>query len=344
MRLLATHAIRHLSGDKYIRLYHGDLTAIPPEDAVDLLVISAFPNDYLQTQGSLIGALARNAGISVYELALDKEADLRPVFSSWLSKGLSQRFPLAGFQRILCFETVGNKSPTETVGLVFRAMMPFLFGEPPLRTVAMPMLAAGDQGYDAGLMLRAIFDAAAHWLARGLPIETIKLVVHSERQVEQLSGLFTTLSTDSPRPLENVGGVVGKLDYDFFLSYAHADAESADALRTGIQAANSALRVFQDKLELHSGESWQTELDHALESCRRVIALFSPDYLQSKMCIEEFNMARVRHRESGQNVLMPLYLRTAEELPLYMRTLQYIDCRECNRELVLNAARKLAFM
>jgi len=345
MQPLATHVVHHDSGNKYICLYQGNLAAIPPDEAVDLLVVSAFPNDYLETDGSLIGSLARETGVHLRELALDKEADLRSVFSSWLSKSLSPSSPTVGFRQVLCFESVGQDSPAETVGLVFRAMMPFLFGEPPIRTVAMPMLAAGDQGYDAKMMLRAIFNAAVHWLERGLAVETIKLVIHRQADVERLSGLFAELSKSTAISSKQASAVAnGTYNYDFFVSYAHEDTSSVDALLSGVKEANSTVRVFQDKLELKAGESWQNEIDHAIESARRVIAVFSPEYLKSDVCIEEFNMARLRHRESKQKVLTPLYLRTVEDLPLYMRTLHYIDCRECDSKLVLDAARKLAFL
>jgi hypothetical protein len=52
-------------------------------------------------------------------------------------------------------------------------------------------------------------------------------------------------------------------------------------------------------------------------------------------------MARVRHRESPNPVLRPIYLKTAQ-LPLYMRTLQYIDCREADHQRLTAAAARIA--
>lgn len=341
MQLLATHTVPHPSGDKEIRLYHGDLTKIPPGEEVDLLVVSAFPNDYSPTPTSLIGALY-DAGISVHDLAKDKEVDLRTPFSSWLSRDLGKRFPAAGFRRILCFESDANVTPPEAVGNIFRALMPFALGDPPIRSVAMPVLAAGNQGYDAAVMLQAIFQAATHWLGAGLPMQTVKLVVYDKRPVDRLRTVFEKLS--APRAsAASLAGSRGKRkqQYDYFVSYAHDDTPLVDGLVIGLKAANPGLHVFQDKLELNVGQSWQDELDRALESCRSVVAVFSPSYLRSKVCIEEFNMARLRHRESDTPILRPIFLRDAP-LPLYMRTLQYIDCREADKDRLAGAARLLA--
>ena len=62
-----------------IQLLHGDLTDIPSHFAVHLLVISAFPNDYIPTPTSLIGALHRK-GVNVDSLARKKDRDLRANF------------------------------------------------------------------------------------------------------------------------------------------------------------------------------------------------------------------------------------------------------------------------
>jgi hypothetical protein len=55
MKLLDSIRIQG-NGDKRVELYEGDLTEVDQADEFDLLVISAFPNDYIPTSSSLIGA------------------------------------------------------------------------------------------------------------------------------------------------------------------------------------------------------------------------------------------------------------------------------------------------
>jgi hypothetical protein len=51
-----------------ITLWHGDLTRLEPEQRVELLLASAFPDNYETQPDTLIGALYR-AGVSVEQLA-----------------------------------------------------------------------------------------------------------------------------------------------------------------------------------------------------------------------------------------------------------------------------------
>ena len=59
MKLLDELKVYYGSEERKIELYHGDLTNMHPEDAVDLLMISAFPNDYTPIPRTLIGALKK---------------------------------------------------------------------------------------------------------------------------------------------------------------------------------------------------------------------------------------------------------------------------------------------
>jgi hypothetical protein len=369
VKLLARHEVRHGNERRHLELYEGNLAAIPPSERVDVLVISAFPGDYTPTRTSLVGAL-HERGISVESIATQKEEDLLESMNCWLSKDLTAERPDAGFARLLCFEPPRRADPAELVGDLFRAIMPFALNDNiATRTIAAPLLAAGDQGHDRELMLVAIFKAATEWFARGLPIDVFKLVVLPKHATSALQ-LFRNLCAvarvaASPvivRPTTEHGegdaagvslmepgararqedGSRGRSRpiYDCFISYSRSDGEYVDALVRQLGAAKPDLRVYQDKLKLRAGASWQSELDRVIETCRKVIAVYSPKYLKSRTCIEEFNMARLRHRKSQAGVLLPLYLRTAA-LPLYMQSLEYVDCREADRERMMAATPNL---
>jgi hypothetical protein len=46
LRLLADWVVRHGNMGRRIQLLHGDLSRLPREHTADILVVSAFPNDY----------------------------------------------------------------------------------------------------------------------------------------------------------------------------------------------------------------------------------------------------------------------------------------------------------
>ena len=171
-------------------------------------------------------------------------------------------------------------------------------------------------------------------------MRTIKLVVYRPDLIDGLRRLFERLSGGSEsqaRVAKPARGTEAK--YDYFVSYAREDSTEVDALVSGFRAVDRALRIFVDRLEIEVGASWQADIDRALASCRRVIPLYSPAFLDSAVCLEEFNMARLRHRKSGR-VLAPIWLRDVE-LPLYMESLNYIDCREARVDLLRGAAERL---
>ena len=84
MELLSEIKINRSSGDAVIQLFHGDMSAIPPEHAVDIMIVSAYPNNYDPLPGTLIGALY-NKGLNFANLAQHKQVDLTTQLGCWLS-------------------------------------------------------------------------------------------------------------------------------------------------------------------------------------------------------------------------------------------------------------------
>jgi hypothetical protein len=315
-----------------IELHQGDLTQLDTSDHVDVLIVSAFPGDYIPTQTSLIGALFAK-GLSVADLAADKAQDLRTSFSCWLSHPLTALQEGLNYHRILCFEPLVRGNPPEMVGDVFRALAPFLGGDPPIRTAAMPILAAGDQGHPIDRMLPPIIEAAVHWMGIGMPLDTLKIFAHSPRSGAEAADAFAALkNTFAPPP------VAQKHQYDVFISYCRSDVEAADTLNTYLTKQN--LRVFIDTQNMEKGAAWQHNIFRALDDCGRMIAVYSQAYVDSKVCQEEFNIAWARGRNQNIDVIYPIYWGSAK-LPTYMTMLNFIDCREANRDSLEEACAPL---
>ena len=190
MELLSQITIPQKASDATIQLLQGDLTAIPKEHAVDILAISAYPNNYEVVDNATLIAALYVKGIIVADLAKDKEADLLGNLNCWLSKPLppeqQQQF---NFKKILCFEPPPGSEKEKLVANIFRCINNFAFDKQN-NIIAMPVLASGNQKVPMEKMLPAILDAAIFWLESGLPLSCIKLVLRSKTQVAAALPIF----------------------------------------------------------------------------------------------------------------------------------------------------------
>src|ERR1044072_2810789 len=90
MRLIDQFGVPRRRGTRpaaTVELLQGDLAAIPPEHAVDALVVSAFPNSYTPNPGTLFEDLLEH-GLDMQEVARSKEEDLRSRLGCWISTPL----------------------------------------------------------------------------------------------------------------------------------------------------------------------------------------------------------------------------------------------------------------
>ena len=336
MELIDTILVDDGEATREVQLLIGDLVSLGASDAVDVLVVSAFPGDYSPISGTLIGDLHR-VGVSVGDLALDMAVDLRAFSSCWLSRPISR--PDLHVSRVLCFEPAVRGRAPEVVGDVFRSIIPLMTGDPPIRQIAMPLLAAGDQGESPLEMLEALAEESVQWLSSGLTLDCIKIVALPKwKGSPELRETFERVKERHP---QRAAARPDDFRFDAFISYSHQDKVAVDGLLDDMRACRPDLRAFVDRLELEPGLSWQQHIFESLDASRRVICVLSPDYVASKVCQEEFNMALFRQRESDAPVLLPVYLRTAQ-LPTYMKLRQWEDAREADRKLVAEAAGRLA--
>jgi hypothetical protein len=340
MKLLADWTIRHGGAERKIELLHGDLTRLPPEHAVDVLVVSAFPNDYVATWGSLIGALDR-AGVSVFSLSKDKQADLRQQYSCWLSKPVKSNL---NFRQILCIESGWRGTVPEITDDLFRALAPYLLTDFSNSSVAMSLIGAGDQNFPSKQMLETILHAAADWIERGLPLKLLKIVIYSEDKVHDMLESFISCKNQhrtATGQTSPVSTFPADAQYDIFLSYAHEEEEIANYILYKMKVSSRPVRIFHDKTSLREGSTWLMQIADALDSSRRVAALYSPNYWTSKNCQMEFLAAFARQNDTGENILFPIYLSEAK-IPYMFRCLQHSDCRVNDRIKLASACSRLA--
>jgi len=190
MVLLSQITITRENADASIQLLLGDLTAIPKEHAADILVISAYPNDYSTVDKQTLMSALYNNGIIVADLAKDKEINLLANLNCWLSKPLPlQQQEQFNFKRILCFEPPPGDEKEKLVANIFRCINTFAFDKQN-NVIAMPVLASGNQKVPMEKMLPAILDAAIFWLESGLPLNCIKLTLRNEMQVTTALPIF----------------------------------------------------------------------------------------------------------------------------------------------------------
>ncbi|GAB4509579.1 MAG: hypothetical protein Tsb0020_26170 [Haliangiales bacterium] len=307
------------SGLRSIELYAGDLTALPAEAEVDILVISAYPGAYYPSRGSVIGGLYRR-GISVAKLARSKTEDLRLDFGCWLSDVI----PGARFRRILCFEPAIRGRPPEVVEDLFRCLAAICSPSLPIRSVAMAIIAAGDQGYPAELMLERIIECAAEWMHTELPLEQLRIVC-LDRDVRWLRPVFAAAVSELPRA-DRSADAAETSGWDVVLSAAASDHEHAALAMDVMSTVAPELRIYPTAhVPMSAAEVRRRR--HALDSCQRVMVLLSPDYLSSRLYQDELCVACFRSHAPESPVLFPIYLREAD-LPPMARALRMIDCRE----------------
>lgn len=336
-KLLDKIEISDGAATRRITLYQGDLTAMPREHRADILIVSANPDHYAPTPRTLLAALDQR-GLSVGELAARKQHDLRDTCGFWISPSLERSYAGLNIGQIACFEPSILGSPPTIVGDLFRGLFPFL-DDRRNQTVAMSVLASGRQGWPPDVMIRSILEAASNWLARGLAISELKIVECREDRAAVLAAAMAEFKAKNVAASQRD---TGPESFDVFLSFSSADPEAADCAKSALQARSDAKRVFDFRLAIDKGKSWQEELDRAISSSRSIVAILSPSYFASPECREELMQARLRNKTADRTLLFPVYWRDwGKELDLWLQLVNYADCRECDYQSLTTIMHKL---
>jgi hypothetical protein len=348
--LLGVDKIRDVSlpGGGRIELCVGDITAMTASDGCDVLVISAYPGDYRHATRafpSVIRDLA-DRGLPIAELGANPEIDLRTTTSCWLSRVMPPGRSF-GFDRLLCFEPTTAYTAASTVGDIFRTLVPFVGPEIGIRDVAMPIVASGNMGVPREKMLTAILAAAGRWMEFGLPLERLRIFMRDYQSHDAAIAVFD----DFARSVQRKAGdatkgatplrIASDDDATVFISYAHADGRpSMDEIRSHISAVAPNVRTLVDVVNIDVGTFWQARIGDLIERSNLVILVVTEGFWKSKVCLEEYSMARVLDHDRGGGVLFPIYALSCD-LPLHFKILNYEDCREADKKRLREACDRL---
>ncbi|XP_072037364.1 uncharacterized protein [Amphiura filiformis] len=348
---LVQDSIRVLTqnGECQIDLCLGDITKLKRKDKVDVIVVSAFTNDYVPTRTSVIGALKYNLGLDVGELSRNKAEDLRKLYSCWWSHRLPDQMP---YGRLLCFETNfrSQRRPQEMVANVFRCLVPILNNED--GTVITPLLNTGDQGYGQIGMLQGMVVAAVNWMKAGLPLRLLKIVLYAK----SIDGPVHQSSFANSR----YGDVCGKfaelkekydsqylvpkavpIEFDIYLSYSEDDQGVVATIQDGLKSIKSDVRIYGNKQKIDSEAVWQQDMYQVMIRSARVVTVLSPHYLKSTACVEQYNIALCCNRRAHRDMLAPIYVNSIDLMPTYMGLVQYVDCRPNDNKKIEEACKAL---
>eukprot|EP00106_Octopus_bimaculoides_P001033 XP_014768475.1 PREDICTED: uncharacterized protein LOC106867918 [Octopus bimaculoides] len=326
LKTVETLSLPTIQGPCTIELLLGDITSLEMKDKVDLLIVSAFPNNYSAASKTLIHALDKNLNVDVSRLAADKELDLRKYFSCWLSKPLPEDMP---FSRLACFERNLGSSIHDQIGDMFRGFMPIFNSQD--TTVITPLLGTGNQGFGYIPVLNTMVESACNWMKIGLPLKCLKIVLHTsdineisnsnKKCLERFKVLKKTWekSTLSKISKKNHGN-------DVYISYCNTDSKKANLLKASLEKNNPNISIFNKRIKVDQ-DVWPEKVYSCMFGCKCIVIILTTSYLSSKFCQDEFNMALCYRRQAEDVILVPLYTETMENLPPVISNIQYMDCR-----------------
>ena len=107
-----------------------------------------------------------------------------------------------------------------------------------------------------------------------------------------------------------------------FLSYARSDGSIVDKIAQDLK--RNEIGVW-DSQDLRPGQSWQPQIEKAINTADFMLLFLSPAILESKTVWHEYEAALARQAEVGGSRLIPVLLEQVEEVPAFLATLQYVD-------------------
>jgi len=317
MKVLASVDVNTPGGVRQLRVVLGTLEE--HSRGVDLLVVSE-AGAYAGAYGTL------GPWIPPFDKALSEHRLATRHYRAWLVGPIRDDLAL----HVLVFSPQYFENIATAYRYLFDALVQLVAGARDgdrLHRVAMPILLAGRGRFRLDETAPLLMRAAIHWLAAGLPFRCIDFVLPRD---EEAALVAEWLNDEIRHFRERPSLRRPETRYDLFLSYAREDEPDAAYIASTLHEIRPGVRVFRDVGSINVGAMWQHDLYLALDASTRVVALLSSHYLNSAVCLEEFNLALMRGRQDRTDVLYPVLIE-ATPLYTYMQGRQYVDCSPHDR-------------
>lgn len=259
-------------GTKRISVVHGNLCDC--ENQFDIVVCSAFKNEYSPVAGTLIGELMYKKNLSVRELSRDCELDLRTQ-GAWLSKETD-----SCFRRIACIELLGysNRKYTELVNIKSAfSTLHYLIEQAalegiPVRTIALPVIGSGNQQLDAGYIISPLVTYCLRMLRN---IEETEEIIFYE-----LNGQKADFIADRLREIND-----NESKSDVFISYSSKQYDIA--IKIYRLLTENSIRCWMAPQSIPAGSQYYLEISKAINSIKLLLLVLTQDAVNSRFVPKE---------------------------------------------------------
>ena len=268
------------SKNRCIRFYYGDLTET--DQAYDIVCCSAFKGDYVPVSHSLIGALWKKKNISVRDLSISPEMDMRNL-GGWLSRPVNSQF-----KRILCIELMDlfdDSAPSNlslTLKSAFLTLRNLLERASlqgiEIHRIALPILGAGYQDIDLDYIASPLFTQCVNMFQTISSLETIDFYELNYKKLHHLISVCKEITEKSSTIAPSV-----------FISYSSAQTDFAHSIWKEMQANRIETWIAPESIP--TGSNYISEIPRAISSIRMLLLLLTEDAQQSKWVQKEVGSA-----------------------------------------------------
>ncbi len=300
------------SGKKAVQIVNTDLKYL--QDPVDLVVCSAFKDDYLPLPNTLIGTLYECFDISVDELSKHPALNMKES-GVWISEDTGNRT----IRRIACLEirdTPWGKQPSAVelktrFEALFLAIRVLSLRNLLISTVVMPVLGTGNQGIGFLESFNPLLTECISCLNQVTTLKRIILISTNEENCRS--------AVDVICRLDQMYGMKSA-----FISYSHRNQIVADLIASGLR--NHGIKPWVDHDMIRKSD-YADAIVQGIRKADIFLFLVSEYSLKSPDCLREVkNAAEVS--DKGQLTIMPVLLNHCEFPPgfaYYLVGLDYFD-------------------